>query len=72
MAAKIVRQFNKISLLGAPTSAAAMSSGHEGAPAALRSAGLIDRLRKIGYEVTDLGDDGAQTYQPDDESPRAM
>lgn len=71
MAAKIVRQFNKITLLGAPTSAAAMSAGHEGAPAALRSAGLIDRLRKIGYEVTDLGDDGAQTYQPDDESPRA-
>jgi arginase len=71
VAAKIVRQFNKITLLGAPTSAAAMSSGHEGAPAALRSAGLIDRLRKIGYEVTDLGDDGAQTYQPDDESPRA-
>jgi arginase len=71
VAAKIVRQFNKITLLGAPTSAAAMSAGLEGAPAALRAAGLTNRLRKIGYEVTDLGDDGAQTFQPDDESPRA-
>jgi arginase len=71
VAAKISRQFNKITLLGAPTSAAAMSAGLEGAPKALRAAGLADRLRKIGYEVTDLGDDGAQTFQPDDESPRA-
>ncbi len=71
MAVKIVRQPNKIALLGAPTSAAAMSAGHEGAPAALRSAGLADRLRSVGYEVADLGDDPAQLYKPDDESPRA-
>ena len=71
MAVKIVRQPNKIALLGAPTSAAAMSAGHEGAPAALRSAGLIDRLRSAGYEVSDLGDDPVQLYQPDEESPRA-
>ena len=71
MAVKIVRQPNKIALLGAPTSAAAMSAGHEGAPAALRSAGLIDRLRAAGYEVSDLGDDPPQLYKTDDESPRA-
>lgn len=71
MAVKIIRQPNKIALLGAPTSAAAMSLGHEGAPAALRAAGLIDRLRAIGYEVVDHGDDPAQLYQPDEESPRA-
>ena len=71
MAVKIVRQPNKIALLGAPTSAAAMSAGHEGAPAALRAAGLIDRLTAIGYSVTDLGDDPQQLYQPDEESPRA-
>jgi arginase len=71
VAVKIVRQPNKIALLGAPTSAAAMSAGHEGAPAALRSAGLIDRLRSAGYEVSDFGDDPAQLYQPDEESPRA-
>ncbi|HWG57709.1 MAG TPA: arginase family protein [Candidatus Acidoferrales bacterium] len=71
MAAKIVRQPNKIALLGAPSSAAAMSPGHEAAPAALRAAGLADRLRAAGYEVTDLGDDPVQAYKPDDESPRA-
>jgi len=71
VAVKIVRQPNKIALLGAPTSAAAMSAGHEGAPTALRSAGLIERLRSVGYEVTDLGDDPPQVYKPDDESPRA-
>lgn len=71
MAVKIVRQPNKIALLGAPTSAAAMSAGHEGAPAALRSAGLVDRLLSVGYEVADLGDDPPQVYTPDNESPRA-
>jgi len=71
VAAKIARQPNKIALLGSPTSAAAMSLGHEGAPAALRSAGLIDRLRSIGYEVADLGDDPPQLFQVDEESPRA-
>lgn len=71
MAVKVVRQPNKIALLGAPTSAAAMSLGHEGAPAALRAAGLVDRLRSIGCDVTDLGDDAPQLYKPDEESPRA-
>lgn len=71
MAAKIVRQANKIALLGSPTSAAALSAGHEGAPAALRAAGLAERLRSIGYDVVDLGDDPPRLYQPDEESPRA-
>jgi arginase len=71
VAVKIVRQPNKIALLGAPTSAAAISLGHEGAPAALRAAGLIDRLTSIGYSITDLGDDPQQLFQPDEETPRA-
>jgi arginase len=71
VAVKIVRQPNKIIVLGSPTSAAAMSAGHEGAPAALRSAGLIERLRSIGYEVEDFGDDPVQISKPDEESPRA-
>jgi len=70
VAVKIVRQPNKIIVLGSPTSAAAMSAGHEGAPAALRKAGLIDRLRSVGYEVEDFGDDPVQLSKPDDESPR--
>ncbi len=72
MAVKIVRQPNKIVLLGSPTSAAATSLGREGAPAALRAAGLIDRLTSIGYSVTDMGDDSPQVYQADEESPRAQ
>jgi arginase len=71
VAVKIVRQTNKIALLGAPTSAAAMSAGHEGAPTALRAAGLVERLKTIGYAVADLGDDPVQLYKPDEESPRA-
>lgn len=71
MAVKIVRQPKKIALIGAPTSAAALRAGHERAPAALRAAGLIERLRAAGYEVADLGDCATQLYQPDDEHPRA-
>lgn len=70
MAVKIVRQPKRIVLLGAPTSAAALAPGHEAGPAALRSAGLIDRLKAIGYEVVDLGDDPVQASQPDEENPR--
>ncbi len=71
MAVKIVRQPKKIALIGAPTSAAALVGGHERAPAALRAAGLVERLQSLGYEVTDLGDCAVQTFQPDDEHPRA-
>jgi arginase len=71
VAAKIVRQPKKISLLGVPSSAAAMSLGREGAPAALRAAGLVERLQSIGYEVSDLGDDSPQLYKADEQSPRA-
>jgi arginase len=71
VAAKIVRQPNRIALLGAPTSAAALLSGHEAAPAALRAAGLTEKLQAIGYEVNDLGDDPIQLSKPDEESPRA-
>jgi arginase len=71
VAAKIVRQPSRIALLGAPTSAAALSSGHEAAPAALRAAGLVERLQAIGYDVVDLGDDPIQTSRPDEQSPRA-
>jgi arginase len=70
VAVKIARQPDKIALLGAPTSAAAMSPGHEGAPSALRAAGLVERFQSIGYEVADYGDP-TQIYKPDDDSPRA-
>ena len=78
MAVKIVRQTNKIALLGAPTSAAAMSAGLEGAPTALRAAGLVDRLKTIAArekelrELMDKASDGGGgsvigtlSYRPD-------
>lgn len=71
MTVKIVRQPKNIALIGAPTSAAALRAGHERAPAALRAAGLVERLQAIGYEVTDLGDCAPHLYQRDDEHPRA-
>ena len=70
MAVKVVRQPGKIALLGAPTSAAALVPGHEAGPAALRSAGLINRLKEVGYDVVDLGDDPVQISLPDPENPR--
>jgi arginase len=71
VAVKIARQANRIAILGAPTSAAALSAGHENAPSALRKAALIERLASVGYQVNDLGDDPPQLYKPDEESPRA-
>jgi arginase len=71
LAVKIVRQPNKIALIGAPSSAAAFSPGSEKAPAALRAAGLIEKLKDIGYEVTDFGDCAPQVFAEDDEHKRA-
>jgi len=71
LAVKIIRQPKKIVLLGSATSAAALRAGHERAPAALRAAGLADRLNAAGFEVTDQGDTATQVFQPDDEHPRA-
>lgn len=71
MAVKIVRQPNKIALIGAPSSAAAFASGHERAPAALRAAGLAERLTAAGFAVTDFGDCAPQLFADDDDHPRA-
>lgn len=71
MAVKIIRQPNQIALLGAPTSAGSHSAGTEQAPAALRAAGLVEKLQAAGYRVNDLGDCALRLWQPDDENPRA-
>jgi len=71
LAVKIVRQVKSIALLGAPTSAAGLAGGQEGAPAALRSAGLLDRLTSGGFQLTDYGDSKPRLYKADDEHPRA-
>ena len=71
MAVKIVRQPKKIALIGAPSSAAAFQPGSEKAPAALRAAGLVDRLTAAGFEVHDYGDCPQRLFADDDEHRRA-
>jgi len=71
LAVKIVRQPNKIAIIGAPSSAAAFLPGSEKAPAALRAAGIVERLQSIGFEVTDLGDCAPRLFADDDEHKRA-
>jgi arginase len=71
LAVKIVRQPKKIALIGAPSSAAAFSLGSEKAPAALRAAGLVDRLQTAGYEVIDHGDCAPRLFADDEEHRRA-
>jgi arginase len=71
LAVKIVRQPKKIALIGAPSSAAAFSTGTEKAPAALRQVGLVERLQNAGFEVTDNGDCAARLFADDEEHRRA-
>jgi arginase len=71
LAVKIVRQPKKIALIGAPSSAAAFQPGSEKAPAALRAAGLVDRLKEAGFEVHDYGDCPQRLFADDDEHRRA-
>lgn len=71
MAVKIARQPKSIALLGAPTSAASLSPGHERGPQALRAAGLIERLTATGFAVRDYGDCTVRISAPDEEHPRA-
>jgi len=71
LAVKIVRQPKKIALIGAPSSAGAFSPGTEKAPAALRAAGLVERLQGAGFEVTDHGDCAPRLFADDEEHRRA-
>jgi arginase len=71
LAVKIVRQPKKIALIGAPSSAAAFSPGSEKAPAALRAAGIVEKLQAAGYEVADHGDCAPRLFADDEEHRRA-
>jgi len=71
LAVKIVRQPKKIALIGACSSAAGFSPGTEKAPAALRAAGLVEKLRAAGFEVTDLGDCPPRMFADDEDHRRA-
>ena len=59
---------NEWVIIGVPTSAGAHHAGQELAPAALRAAGLPERLRGAGLTVTDGGDLPGAVFEPDHDS----
>jgi arginase len=58
-----------VALVGVPSGAGACGVGQHEAPAALRAAGLVDRL---GADVADLGDSEPWPWRPDRANPRAQ
>jgi arginase len=62
----------RVGVIGVPTSAGAFAPGQEQAPAALREAGLIEKLRAAGSEVRDHGDRELWRWRPDRANPRAQ
>jgi arginase len=62
----------RVAVIGAPTSAGAFAPGQEDGPAALRDAGLLERLAEAGVDAVDLGDIPGFAWRPDPDSPRAM
>ena len=63
----------KLSILGVPSSIGARSAGTEKGPAALRRAGLRERLLSGGHDVEDRGDQEETPFTPDtDPSRRKM
>ncbi len=61
-----------LAVVGAPSSAGAYAPGQERAPAALREAGLVPKLRQRGLAVADHGDLPVIRWAPDAMSPRAQ
>ena len=59
-----------VSVIGVPSSAGARRTGQEGAPAAYRAAGLLEKLRAKGLDVVDEGDSPPVAYRPDPGRPR--
>jgi arginase len=56
-----------LTILGVPSSIGARNTGTEKAPAALRKAGLIARLRAAGHDVAEGGDQQPSPYVPDED-----
>ena len=63
---------SKIRMLGVPTSMGAFAPGQEDAPAALRAAGLAERIRAVGIDIDDLGDLPRRRWTPDAAHPSAQ
>src|SRR5271166_4151572 len=58
-------------LIGVPSSAGAHHAGQDRAPAALRAAGIINRLQAAGVRITDAGDVAGSVFAVDHEHRRA-
>jgi arginase len=58
-------------VIGVPSSAGAHHAGQDRAPAALRAAGLIDKVRAAGAAITDAGDLPAMPFAVDHDHPHA-
>jgi arginase len=65
------RRGNDWVLIGVPTSAGAHHAGQDRAPAALRAAGMLDRLQAAGVRISDAGDLPESIFVVDHEHPRA-
>ncbi len=59
-----------LTVLGVPTSAGAHHAGQELAPAAIRAAGLVERLRAGGVDVQDGGDLAGEVFAVDEVGSR--
>jgi arginase len=62
----------RVAVIGAPSGAGACGVGQEQTPAAIRAAGLIGQLGRVGFEVSDLGDSPVVPWRPDRANPRAQ
>jgi arginase len=62
----------RLALIGAPTSAGAYAPGQEKAPAAFRAHGIVDALRRAGWDVRDAGDVEGFRWRTDPDRPSAM
>jgi len=61
----------RVAVMGAATSAGTHHAGQERAPAAMRAAGFVDRLRAAGLVVDDRGDAVHEVFVADEMAARA-
>jgi arginase len=62
----------RLAVIGAPSGAGACGVGQEQTPAALRAAGLLGQLGRVGFQVSDLGDSPVVPWRPDRANPQAQ
>jgi arginase len=59
-------------VIGSPSGAGACGVGQDQAPAAMRAAGLLEQLTRVGFDATDLGDSPVVPWRPDRARPHAQ